>query len=386
MPRLEEEQRKMVVLVLGLSQTISWASSYYLPAILAQPMAASFGVSPVWVFTAFSLALVVSATVGPWAGAQIDRKGGRNTLILSNIVLAVGLAFMSAAPSILVLLCAWLIVGVGMGIGLYEAAFATVTRIYGSGARGAITGITLIAGFASTVGWPISALGLETWGWRMTCLGWALAHICLAMPLNMLLPQERISVRPADAVPASDGQPTRSALWLLAVVFAATWFNSTAMAAHLPGLLQAAGASQVVAIGAAALVGPAQVAARLLEFRLLRRFHPLTTARIAAAAHPAAAVVLASVGAPASYFFTAIHGAGNGVLTIAKGTLPLVLFGPVGYGKRLGWLNAPSRIVQAAAPLSFGAALAAWGPHAVWLSAAVGMAAMLALIALRRRP
>jgi hypothetical protein len=156
------------------------------------------------------------------------------------------------------------------------------------------------------------------------------------------------------------------------------------MAAHLPGLLQAAGASTAAAIAAGALIGPAQVAARLLEFGLLGRFHPLVSARLAAATHPLAAVVLVVFGGPAAYAFALLHGAGNGILTIAKGTLPLALFGAAGYGQRLGWLNAPARALQAAAPLVFGAALSAWGLSAIWLTAAIGLAATGALFVLRR--
>lgn len=171
---------------------------------------------------------------------------------------------------------------------------------------------------------------------------------------------------------------------LLAFVFSATWFNSTAMAAHLPGVLEAAGASAALAIAAGALIGPAQVAARVLEFGLLRRFHPLASARVAAAAHPVAAVVLTLFGGPAATAFALLHGAGNGILTIAKGTLPLALFGAGGYGERVGWLNAPARIAQAAAPLIFGAALAAWGLQAIWLTAGIGVLSTLALLFLRR--
>jgi len=221
-------------------------------------------------------------------------------------------------------------------------------------------------------------------GWREACLGWALIHLCLALPLNALLPKgtERVVLPLADA--PTGPPPPRAALWLLAFVFAATWFNSTAMAAHLPGLLEAAGASTAVAIAAGALIGPAQVAARVLEFGLLRRVHPLASARLAAAAHPVAAVCLIGFGGPAAYLFALLHGAGNGILTIAKGTLPLALFGPAGYGARLGWLNAPARVLQAAAPLIFGAALATWGVSAIWLTAGVGVLATVALMMLRR--
>ena len=385
--RLSAAQRKTTVAALGLSQTISWASSYYIPAVLAVPMAASFGLSPVWVFGAFSSALVVSALVGPWAGTRIDGFGGRGVLMLSNLIFAFGLCLLAVAPVPAVLYLGWAVIGFGMGIGLYEAGFATLAGIYGSQARGPITGITLIAGFASTVGWPLSGLMLATWGWREACLGWALIHLVVALPLNAWLPKgneaAKPSAGPAPAIPAQ-APPSRFALWVLAFVFAVTWFNATAMAAHLPGLLQAAGASTAVAIAAGALIGPAQVAARVLEFGLLRRFHPLASTRLAAAAHPVAAVALISFGGPAAYVFAILHGAGNGIMTIAKGTLPLSLFGPAGYGRRLGWLNAPARISQAAAPLIFGAALTAWGVQAIWLTAGLGLLALVALLCLKR--
>ena len=140
----------------------------------------------------------------------------------------------------------------------------------------------------------------------------------------------------------------------------------------------------MMAITAGALIGPAQVGARLLEFGLLRRFHPLLSARIAAACHPVAAIALILFGSPAAYAFAFVHGAGNGILTIAKGTLPLALFGAAGYGRRLGLLNAPARALQAAAPLVFGTALTAWGTNAVWLTAGLGAASLVALLLLRR--
>ncbi|KPQ05719.1 MAG: Major Facilitator Superfamily [Rhodobacteraceae bacterium HLUCCA12] len=383
-PRLPPQRRGAIVAALGTSLTVSWASSYYIPAVLAVPMAEGMGLSSVWVFGAFSMAMVVSAIVGPWAGARIDGSGGRGVLMLSNLIFASGLGLLAAASSPVVLFAGWAVIGLGMGLGLYEAGFATLAGIYGKDARGPITGITLIAGFASTVGWPLSGLMLATWGWREACIGWALIHLFIALPLNACLPKGAAAVtRPPPAI--EDGPPpSRRALWLLAFVFAATWFNSTAMAAHLPGLLQAAGASTAVAIAAGALIGPAQVAARVFEFGLMRRVHPLVSARAAAAAHPVAAVGLVAFGGPAAYAFAALHGAGNGILTIAKGTLPLALFGAAGYGQRVGWLNAPARILQAAAPLIFGIALTAWGVSAIWLTAGIGIASLMALLALKR--
>lgn len=382
--RLPPPRRGWVVAALGSTLTVSWASSYYIPAVLAVPMAESFNLSPVWVFGAFSMAMIVSAMVGPWAGARIDDFGGRGVLMLSNLVFAAGLVMLAVAPTPVVLFAGWALIGLGMGIGLYEAGFAMLAGIYGTQARGPITGVTLIAGFASTVGWPLSGLMLATWGWREACIGWALIQLFIALPLNASLPGRTGRTVPVRGESQEGPPPSRRALGLLAFVFAATWFNSTAMAAHLPGLLQAAGASTAVAILAGALIGPAQVAARVFEFSLLRRFHPLIGTRAAAVAHPVAAVALVTFGGPAAYAFALLHGAGNGILTIAKGTLPLALFGAHGYGQRIGWLNAPARILQAAAPLIFGAALTAWGLSAIWLTASIGLMALVALLMLRK--
>ena len=173
---------------------------------------------------------------------------------------------------------------------------------------------------------------------------------------------------------------------LLAFVFAAAWFVTSAMAAQLPKLLERAGATPLQAIAAAALVGPAQVAARVAEFMFLRRIHPLISARIAVMLHPLGAAVLAVAGAPAAAIFAALYGAGNGLLTIARGTLPLAIFGPEGYGARTGLIGAPARTVQAFAPFVFGLMLDAIGLQAIAVSAALCVAALAALLALRVPP
>src|SRR5471030_753856 len=180
------ERQLPLIAALGTTQTLAWASSYYLPAILADPIARDLGVSSNWIFAAFSAALVISAMLGPRVGRQIDLVGGRSVLSASNLTLAAGLMVLGCSYSIPVLVVAWLLLGVGMGFGLYDSAFAALGRIYGDNARRAITGITLIAGFASTVGWPLTAWGLETIGWRNTCFAWAAAHILIGLPLNFL--------------------------------------------------------------------------------------------------------------------------------------------------------------------------------------------------------
>lgn len=386
-----------VVGALGTAQTLAWASSYYLPAMLAAPMAADLGVATPTVFAAFSGAMVVSALVGPWAGLAIDRHGGRVVLAGTSLVFALGLGMLGFAQGLWTMVIAWLVIGAAMGAGLYEAAFSSLVRLYGKHARGAITGITLLAGFASTVGWPLSAWMEARFGWRNACLGWAGIHLLIGLPLNAWLPtlpspaqpERTAAADPAQAIASASPSPVAAAggagyaTALLAFVFAATWFISTAMATHLPRMLEAAGATLAAAVAVSALVGPAQVAGRVLEFGLLRRVHPLLSARLAALAHPAGVTVLLMAGPVAAPLFAILHGAGNGILTIAKGTLPLVLFGAQGYGARQGWLMLPARIAQALAPLLFGLALDAWGANALWLSGAIGLAACGALMLLR---
>src|ERR1700759_5561371 len=164
-----------IVLALGPTQTLAWASSAYLPALVADPIAHDLSISPNWIFGAYSGALVIAGLLGPRIGRQIDRVGGRPVVSISNLTLAGGLALLGFTHSIPMLMAAWLLLGIGMGYGLYDAAFGALGRIYGEGARGAITGITLIAGFASTIGWALSALGLQTIGWRDTSFCWAAA-------------------------------------------------------------------------------------------------------------------------------------------------------------------------------------------------------------------
>jgi MFS family permease len=379
------------VAALGTAQTLAWASSYYLPAMLAAPMARDLGVSTPTVFAAFSLALIVSALVGPWSGHKIDRHGGRPVLMGTNLVFAVGLVGLAFAQGTATLFASWLVIGAAMGSGLYEAAFSGLVYLYRHRARNVITGITLIAGFASTVGWPLTAFLEVQLGWRGACLVWAGLHIVLGLPLNASLPKARVDVttdgapnvaaNPAVPAERETDRPVLTAV-LLALVFALTWFVSTAMAAHLPRLVQAAGATLAVAVGIGALVGPAQVGGRLLEFGLLRHVHPLLSARLAALAHPLGAVALLALGAPAAALFAILHGAGNGILTIAKGTLPLVFFGAHGYGARQGWIMLPARAAQAFAPFLFGIAVDRWGAGALWLSGVMGLVAFGALFLL----
>jgi predicted MFS family arabinose efflux permease len=378
-------QRQLpIIAALGTTQTLAWASSYYLPAILADPIARDLGVSSNWFFAAFSASLVISGLLGPRVGRQIDRVGGQLVLSASNVILAGGLALLGASTTLWMLGAAWLLLGIGMGLGLYDAAFGTLGRIYGDKARRAITGITLIAGFASTVGWPLSSLGLETIGWRATCYAWAGAHIVIGLPLNLLFLPKTDRAQLVEGPVIKPYIPIDRTMLLLSFAFAAAWTVTSAMAAHLPRIVEAFGATPAQAVFAGMMIGPAQVAARVLEASTLSRFHPLFSTRLACITHPIGACIIGIFGGGAAAAFTVLHGAGNGILTIARGTLPLAIFGPKDYAYRLGIIGAPSRIAQALAPLGFGLLIEPMGRGVVVVSSFLSLAALVALLLLSR--
>jgi MFS family permease len=373
-----------VVAALGTAQTLAWASSYYLPAVLGAPMARDLGLSTPWVYAALSLGLGVSAVLGPSLGRRIDVHGGRHVLCGSNVAFAAGLCALAMAGGPISLLLSWLVLGIAMAAGLYEAAFASLTRLYGYDSRNAITGITLIAGFASTVGWPMSALLEHLIGWRGACLAWASLHLCLGLPLNAwALRHGRGEGRPESAVandvPLPPLQKSDHGMLLLAFMFTTSGMVSIGMATNLPSLFAAMGVVPAAAIAAASLLGPAQVAARILEFGARRRINPLISARVATALHPLASLTVAIGGAPVIAVFSILHGAGTGMLTITRGTLPLALYGPAGYGARMGRIAAPARIGQALSPFLVGLAIEKLGASTLIISSALSLSALAAL-------
>src|SRR5215472_15464481 len=256
----------LTVAVIGTTQTLAWASSYYLPAILADPISAGLGVSKSLFFGFFSASLLLQAALGPAIGKAIDRHSGRGVLVQSNVVLGAGLIWLALARGAAGLAGAWTLLGIGMALGLYDAAFATLTALYGREARASITGITLIAGFASTIGWPLSALLNDSFGWRGACLGWAALNLVVCLPINrFLIP---LPATPLHSVASEAASPApANGMAVLAFVFGAVGFVTGAMAAHLPRLLEMSGATATAAIAAASLMGPAQSRGAALRVR-----------------------------------------------------------------------------------------------------------------------
>ena len=371
-----------VVFALGIGQIISAASTYFLPAFLAAPISQDINISQSLFFAIFSAANLLLAALIPVAGRYIDLYGGRNVLSVSNVVIALGLVLLSQANGIFMLSIAWLVLGVGMAFGLYDSAFSTLVKLYGRSARPTFTGITLIAGFSGTVGWTLTPILNIEIGWRTTCLVWAALQIFIALPLHrFIVPFTKINSTFTDTdeiVHNSNSRP-QFVIALLALVFAINWILGAAMAAHLPRILSEFGADEITIIMVAALVGPIQVLVRFLEFSIFRNYHPLQSARLAAVLHPIGAVFLLTMGSPAVTIFTIFHAAGNGLMTICRGTLPLALFGANGYGLRTGLMIVPARICQALSPFVFAVLIDQIGINVLSVSAALGFLSFLAL-------
>lgn len=392
-----------IISLIGLAQVIASASSQYLPAVIASPGGKALGISPTMFFVGVSVALVTSAIVGPTVGRMVDRLGGRPMLMLSNVFYAIGLGLLSMADGVTMIVLANVIMGCALAAGQFEAAFATLVRLFGKDSRNAITGITLIAGFASFVGWTVSVQVLDLWGWQGVCRFWAAVHLFIALPLHALIP----NAKPVDTVPPKKSsehknsqksspptsyqrhasppiQSNRTKGLLLAYVFAANAFVGMGLMMHLPGLLQVFGVSMAAAFTIGSLVGPAQVLGRLGDFFVMRRWHPLVGTRLAALTHPVGAALMLVFGTPFAAAFVVLHGTGNGVLIMSRGTLPLAIFGPLGYGRMQGWLMLPAKLAQACAPFLFGMALTHWATATLWMTGLIGLSVFGALLMIRR--
>ena len=237
-------QRQLPIIVaLGTTQTLAWASSYYLPAILADPIGARC--RRVLELDLRRVLGVAGDFGAAWPADRAPDRSGRRPVgavdLQSDACGGTGAAWLHLFDSVLLL--AWLLLGIGMGFGLYDAAFGALGRIYGEAARRSITGITLIAGFASTVGWPLTALGLEHIGWRNTCFAWAAAHILIGLPINFFMLPAVQGAKAAVANAVKPHIPIDRTMVLLAFAFAAAWTVTGAMAAHFPRILEAAGAT-----------------------------------------------------------------------------------------------------------------------------------------------
>ena len=384
--------RWLVVGTLGCAQILAWGMSYYLIAVLARPIDIATGWGLPWIVGGLSIGFLVSGAVSPLVGRLIERFGGRPVLAGSAVLLAVGLAVMAVAPNIAVYVGGWCVLGMAMGAGLYDPAFATLGRIYGEQARSAITMTTLYGGFASTVCWPLSAVMVEHLGWRGACAAYAAIAMCVVLPLYVFgLPREVAAPPPPPGVPKGGGvvlsPRLRAGFWLLAFNLTAASVLMTVVSVHMLTLLQARGMELAVAVMLGALIGPAQVGARVIEAVIGKRFHPVWT-MLASNVLAAAGLGLMFGDPSLAALGLILYGTGSGIRSIARGTLPLAMFGRDGYPTLMGRLAMPTLLAQAASP-SLGAVLLdrVGADTTLWVLAAgavLTIGAALPLLAFRR--
>ena len=294
-----------------------------------------------------------------------------------------GLALLGFAQNLPVYFLAWIVIGLGMGAGLYDPAFATLGRLYGQAARSAITTLTLFGGFASTVCWPLSAFLVTHLGWRGACWSYAAIHLFVLVPTYLsALPREPAFQHPAPEPVVQRAGSISSAprnqghllFGLVAVTVTLSAMISTLLSVHLLTILQSRGLSMSAAVALGALVGPCQVGARTIEFFIARYHHPIWTKVVATS------LVTLGVGAlwvsmPILALPLVCYGAGIGLESIARGTLPLALFPGPTYAATMGRLAMPSLIVQAAAPSAGALLLSGYGSDAT-----LGVLASIAVV------
>jgi MFS family permease len=377
--------RWQVISALGVVQIFTWGSSYYLLAVLAAPIAADTGWPLAWIVGALSVGLLAASVVSPRVGDAIGQYGGRPVLALACLLLASGLVILAAAPSLWVFVIGWTVLGVGMGAGLYDAAFATLGGYYGQSARSAITTLTLWGGFASTVCWPLSAFFLEHMGWRGACLTYAAIHIAISLPLVLFVLPRNGKAKPGairkEIPPIALHRRERRAYRIIIAVMVLSGLGVTIISVHLLTLLQQRGLSLAEAVALGALIGPAQVAGRIGEMASGGRHHPIWTLAAACALTATGMTMLAS-GFRVIGLSLVLYGAGNGIFSIAKGALPLALFGPARYAPIMGRLARPGLVAQAVGPTVGGLLLSLAGTENTLLTLTGIAVANLALVSL----
>jgi hypothetical protein len=378
--------------VLGVTQILSWGTIFYTPVLIVPLIAADRGWSISFAMGGFSIGLLTAGLVAPYVGRAIDRYGGHVVMTIGSLIGALGLFLIVYAKAQFAYYAVWMVLGVAMAANLYDAAFATLGRIFGIGARRPITALTLAGGFASTVSWPATHVLIERVGWSDTYLVYAALLAVIAAPLHALaLPRGRFETE----VDVLDGQKAPAKLlssrgWpfvLVASAFACYAFVPSGLSAHLLAIFARAGIDAGTVVWIGALFGPAQVGARLLEFTFGRNLHPLWVVRFALSTLLCAFVMLAFAGvsAPTAAAFALMFGGANGLVTITRGAVPLALFGASGYGRLIGRLAGPFLLMQSAAPFVMAFVVEHTSDAAaLTLAASFALVALICFVAIRR--
>ncbi len=355
-PQSALPRKAFIVTALGVTQILAWGSTFYLLGVLAPFITSDTGWSYDFIIGGVSIGLLVAALVSPRVGRLIGHRGGRPVLAAGAILLAAGLLALGLSPNRAGYVAAWIVIGAGMGASLYDAAFSTLGGVYGSRSRDAITSVTLFGGFASTVCWPLSALLVEHFGWRGACVSYAAIQIAIALPIHLiLLPRTAVagSAPPRGHVRLEHHEVR--AFFLLAAIITIGSAILSLMGTHLLPLLQARGLNLSFAVGVGMIVGPSQVGTRLVEMLAGRRYHPIWT-MAASVALVAVAALMLLLRFPLVIVAIVFYGAGNGLGSVARGTVPMALFGPERYAVLMGRLALPLMIAMAVSPFMGGLA------------------------------
>jgi MFS family permease len=381
------------ILALGVTQIVGYGTLYYAFAVLARQLTAEVGVSLPFAFGAFSLALLAGGLAAPIAGRAIDRHGARRVMALGSLGAGLALTALSQSTGPVTLIAALILVEAVSALVLYDAAFAALAQSAGAaGARRAITLMTLIGGFASTVFWPVTlALG-ESLGWRETYLVFAALHLGLCLPLHLTLRRQGAPNAPSPSTPTVDAllptpQHAKAMLWL-AVGFSLAGVVLSAVTVQWVLVLQATGLSDTAAVAAGTLLGPAQVGVRVIDLMFGVRRHPMTMALVSAGLLALALGLLLAMPATltGAMVFAVVFGLASGLTSIVRGTVPLALFGADGYAARLGVLAGLRLATSAVAPFALSVALTSLGAGiTISVSFGVALAALLALTLVPRR-
>jgi MFS family permease len=373
-----------LTLKLGIPQIIGWGSGFYLPAILAVPISKDLGIPTETFFWAFTISILVSGLVGPRVGKAIDRLGGRRVLPYGNLAFALGLSLLALSTEPVLLYIAWFLIGIGASMGNYDSAFATAVAFLGKNANKVIAGITVYAGFSSTISWPLTSYLNDNFNWQIAVWFWVAMHLMVALPIHLSLPSVEQKEVPVVTGPIRKIIKNRfrfdPLLVVFALMFALEGFIVSSVNSTLPFMLSELGADAQLAIFAAAILGPSQVAARLLLVALDKYLTPMRVAAISILVHPAGVILLLVFGANAILPFVILHGIGVGLNPFIRGSLPLLFFGSESYGERQGHVMMLSKIVSALSPTLMTVMVLANPTMAVTVTMSLGLTATLLLL------
>jgi predicted MFS family arabinose efflux permease len=387
-----------LLLGLALTRIIGWGSTFYSPSVLVGALDREIGLNAEIVFGGITILLITGALVAPAIGRILDREGTRRSMCIGAVICALGLGVLSLAQGPVSYLASWFVIGLGHAMSLANTGNVTISQLMGERTRRVIGLMMLITGLASSVFWPLTAILMNAFGWRATLLIFAAMQLVIVLPIYAAIPRYRRAAAPAatsatvqGAASAGEhgsvpGQARRAAFWLVALAFSASGLVSWGLPLHLISLFQEAGLTQAEAVWIATLSGPATLAARAIDATLGERLPAEKVALFGLLLGPVLCLTLpfVTMTVTAAAIFIVLFSAALGVISIARATLPLALFGRNGFATMLGKLTVPQNMTFAAAPLLFAVMVERLGASpTLMISAAiqaVGFAAMFALV------